>query len=73
MTMITMRAARVNAGLSVKDAAAALGITEDTLYRYETGKSSPKIGTAIKMAELYGVTIDMIDFAVSDGSEKTDE
>lgn len=69
MKTLTLKAARVNAGLSVKAAAEAVGVTEDTMYRYESGKSSPKIGTAVKLAELYGVSIDMIDFAVPDGSE----
>lgn len=72
MKTLTLKAARVNAGLSVKAAAEAAGVTEDTMYRYEAGKSSPKIGTALKLAELYGVSIDTIDFAVSEGSEKTD-
>lgn len=69
MKTLTLKAARVNAGLSVKDAAEAVGVTEDTMYRYESGKSSPKIGTAVKLAGLYGVSIDMIDFAMPDSSE----
>lgn len=69
MNTLTLKAARVNAGLSVKAAAEAVGVTEDTMYRYESGKSSPKIGTAVKLAGLYGVSIDKIDFAVPDGSE----
>lgn len=69
MNTLTLKAARVNAGVSVKDAAVAVGVTEDTMYRYEAGKSSPKIGTAVKLAALYGVSVDAIDF---DGSEKAD-
>lgn len=69
MKTLTLKAARVNAGLSVKEASALVGITEDTCYRYENGKSSPKIGTALKLAEAYGVSIDMIDFSVPEGSE----
>lgn len=64
----TLKGARVNAGVSIKDAAAVAGVSEDTMYRYEAGKSSPKIDTAIKLAELYGKTIDKIDFSVSKGS-----
>lgn len=69
MNTLTLKAARVNAKISVKDAAEAAGITEDTLYRYESGKSSPKIGTALKLALVYGVSIDKIDFSVPEGSE----
>lgn len=72
MKQLTLKAARVNAGLSVKEAATAVGVTEDTMYRYESGKSSPKISTAVKLAELYGVSIDAIDFSVPEGSAKTD-
>lgn len=70
MYTFTPRAARINAKLSVKEAASELNINEDTLYRYENGKTSPNIGTAIKMAKLYGVTVNEIDFAVDEGSEK---
>lgn len=69
MGTFTLRALRINAGISAKEAAAAVGINEDTLYRYESGKSSPQIGTALKLAKLYGVSIDVIDFGVDNGSE----
>jgi DNA-binding XRE family transcriptional regulator len=69
MNTLTLKAARVNAGISVKAAAEAVGVTEDTMYRYESGKSSPKIGTAVKLAGLYGVSIELIDFSVQEGSE----
>ena len=69
MNTLTLRAARVNAGISVKEAAKACNVSEGTLYSYEAGKSSPKIGTAINLARVYGVSIDMIDFS---GSENTD-
>ena len=69
MNTLTLKAARVNAGISVKDAAKACNVSEGTLYSYEAGRSSPKIGTAIKLARVYGVSIDMIDFS---GSENTD-
>ena len=69
MTQMTLKAARVNAGLSVKEAAQLADVTEDTMYRYESGKSSPKIGTALKLATAYGVPVSAIDFGCSD---KTD-
>ena len=69
MNTLTLKAAPVNAGISVKEAAKACNVSEGTLYSYEAGRSSPKIGTAIKLARMYGVTIDMIDFS---GSENTD-
>lgn len=69
METLTLRAARVNVGLSVKEVAKAIGVTEDTMYRYEAGKSSPKIETAKELARLYGKSVDEIDFSVPDSSE----
>ena len=69
MNTLTLKAARVNAGISVKEAAKACNVSEGTLYSYEAGKSSPKIGTAIKLARVYGVPIDMIDFICSDNTD----
>ena len=62
MNTLTLKAARVNRGLSVKEVADSVGVTEDTIYRYESGKSSPKISVVVKMVDLYGVTISDIDF-----------
>lgn len=73
MVVMTLKAARVNANLTVKEAAEKIGITEDTLYRYENGKSSPKIETAKTMASVYGISIDSIDFSANTSSEKTNK
>ena len=59
---ITMRAARVNVGLSQKEAAKALGINKNTLAGYELGKAIPKMDVAKKMSKLYGVSTDDIIF-----------
>ena len=65
MSKMTLRAARINAGLDVKYVAGHLGVAVDTIYRFEVGKSSPRIELAIQMAELYGLTVDQIDFLSS--------
>lgn len=59
---LSVRAARVNIGLTQADAAKGLGINTDTLSRYE--KNSSKIGRDIikKMEELYFVDADHIFF-----------
>lgn len=46
---ITMKAARVNVGLSQKQAAKALGVGESTVANWERGKSAPR---ADKMADI---------------------
>ena len=60
--VLTLKAARINAGLTQKEAAAALGITKGTLANYEMGKTVPKIDTAKKMVKLYGVSANHLDF-----------
>lgn len=61
---ITMKAARVNAGLTQTQAAKALEISKNTLVNYETGKTIPRADVARKMAALYGLAVsDIIFFA----------
>jgi DNA-binding XRE family transcriptional regulator len=62
MKKISLKAARVNAGLSQKDAAKALGISNKTLCSWENRKTFPDQPMIEKICVLYGVTYDMIDF-----------
>ena len=59
---MSLKAARVNAKLTQRDAAKKLGITIQSLSHYETGKRVPNIFQARDMATLYGVPIDEIIF-----------
>lgn len=52
---ITYASARVNAGLSQKEACVKLGVSEKTLIGYENGKVIPRWDTHNKMASLYGI------------------
>lgn len=52
---ITLKAARVNKNLTQKDAASALGISEESLRNYEQGKTFPDVGIVKKMEDLYQV------------------
>ena len=49
MTKISLRAARVNAGLTQQGLAEKLGVTRDSVAAWETGK------VAIKKAHLYAI------------------
>lgn len=61
---ITLKAARVNKNLSQVNAAKALGISVDTLGKYERGQLFPGVPTIQKMEMLYGVSYnDLIFFA----------
>lgn len=57
---ISIKAARVNAGMSQKDAALALGISKDTLGNWEKGKTAPRATMLTKFSEVYQIPIDAI-------------
>lgn len=59
---LTLKAARINSGLSQKEVAEKLGISRDSLRFYEKYKKSPKIDLAIKMAQLYNCTLSDLIF-----------
>lgn len=59
---ISLRAARVNAGLSQKEAATKIGVDQVTISNWETYKTEPTISQAIKACETYGISIDHVKF-----------
>ena len=59
---ITLRAARINTGLTQKEAANQLGISRNTLASYELYKTKPDIEMAKQMSNLYGLPVDGIIF-----------
>lgn len=58
----TLASARVNAGLSQKEAAEALGISNKTLCKWENYKAYPGVDMLPKICELYGIPYDLINF-----------
>ena len=62
MPKITLKAARVNAGLTQKEAAKVLKISNKTLLNWEKGVSFPKADKVEKICDLYGVAYDNIIF-----------
>ena len=60
MYMVSMEAARVNAGLSQKEAAKQLNINVSTLSNWETGKTAPDIDKFKRLCELYNCPSDLI-------------
>lgn len=55
---ISIAAARVNAGLTITEAAKALGISVGTLSTYENGKTVPRFDVIQKMSVLYNMPIE---------------
>lgn len=64
MTM-TLKAARVNKNLTQVEAAELLGISKDTLYNYENGRSFPNVQVIKKMEEVYGLSYNDINFLLN--------
>lgn len=59
---ITLKAARVNSGLTQTEAANSLGISKGTLSNYEQYRTKPDIEMSKRIAALYGCTVDDIIF-----------
>jgi transcriptional regulator with XRE-family HTH domain len=62
MTKISMRAARVNKGLTIAQSAQQLGLTLNTLWRYENGLTIPDASTIDKMIKLYEIPYSHMSF-----------
>ena len=62
MKKYSLKAIRVNAGLTMKEASERIGISVVTLRHYEKYKTVPNIKIIQKMLEIYKVTIDEINF-----------
>ena len=63
---ITLKAARVNAELTLDDAAKELGITKNTLINYEKYRTIPDMRVGKAMAALYGTSVDDLIFLPED-------
>ena len=59
---ITLKAARVNAGLTQHEAAKRLHISTMSLVNWEKGKAKPTFDAVNRMSELYKCPIDFFIF-----------
>jgi len=62
---ISLKAARVNADLSQKEAAKLLGVSTSTLQNYEAGSTMPDILMSRKIEEVYRFPVDFIFFGIN--------
>lgn len=60
--MITLKAARVNAGMTQAKACKLLGVSTSTMSAWERGDTMPRIDMAVKMAKIYNAPIEQIVF-----------
>ena len=58
--MMSYREQRIEAGITVTQAAAALGVSRTTLGNWENEKKQPVAKNIIKMSEVYGCTTDKL-------------
>ena len=59
---ISLKAARINAGLTVKEVAKALNLTSQSIYNIENNIVKIDIKKAQQLAELYKLDINNINF-----------
>ena len=59
---LTLKAARVNVGLTQKEAATELGVNVSTLLKYEQGKSYPNVKVLKRIEKLYKVPYHQLIF-----------
>lgn len=65
---LTLKAARVNKGLTQKQAAEKLEISDNALWNYENGRSFPNVKVIKKMEDLYDVSYnDLIFLPINNG------
>ena len=65
MPKITLRAARVNVGITQKEAATKLNVSNKTLCNWENGVSVPKADKIDAICSLYNVAYDNLIFLPS--------
>ncbi len=64
---LSLKACRVNVKASVKEEAKAVGVSEDTVYKWEVGKCAPRLRHAQKLIAFYNskgfnIALDDINF-----------
>lgn len=57
---VSLTAARVNAGFTLKEAAKLLSVSERTISRWESGKASPTVDRFIELCRLYNCPVNAI-------------
>lgn len=56
--LVNLKSLRIQKGLTMKELGVILGVTESSISFYESGKREPSIGTLVKMAEYFLVSLD---------------
>lgn len=62
MAIFTLKGARANKGLTQKEVAKILGVSNKTISAWENGTAVPDIRQVTDLCNLYGRSIDEVDF-----------
>lgn len=62
VNQLTLRAARVNKGLSVDQAARTLRISESTLTSWEMGRTFPRVDDIDRLLAFYGLEYEEVNW-----------
>lgn len=65
---MTLKAARINTGLSQAEASKKIGVSKDTLGNWERGKTYPNALHIRKIEDAYGVQYDSIIFLLENNA-----
>ena len=57
---ISLKAARVNADYTQKEAAKLINVDVSTIVSWESGKTSPKATQLNELCQIYGVSVDCV-------------
>ena len=60
MLQISLKAARINAGKTQKDAANAIGVSNSAIVKWENGKTLPRADQLNNLCALYKVPVNAI-------------
>lgn len=63
---ITLKAARANKDLTLAEASQRIGVTKNTLWKWENGKAKPGIEYVDKLLNIYGMRYEDIIFIPSE-------
>lgn len=69
MNKLTLRAIRVNLGLSLDEASTLIGVSKDTLSNYERGETYPDVPIIKRIEDVYNISYDKINFLVKNTDE----
>ncbi len=70
---IKLKAARVNRGLSQKEAAEAIGRSKQTIINWENGNTEIRYRDLLALSELYGIPLEYLEIPGKETGQRFEE